>query len=236
MPEIEVNVAAKSFGSARILADIRFVLSSGPATALLGRSGVGKTTLLRIIAGLDRDYDGQISASPRVGMVFQEPRLLPWYPVSRNVEVVGVSSGEAARLLRQVGVSDAAGLYPSQLSLGMARRVALARALAVEPELLILDEPFASLDAPAAAGLRRLIADIGGAGRMGVLLVSHDVVDVAALAQRALILAGRPATLVADLDLKSFPEERSVGDCEAILERLKDALDMADRQDRAHET
>ena len=227
MPDIDVCVSAKSFGSSRILMDIRFSLEAGRATAVLGDSGIGKTTLLRIIAGLDQHFDGNISGSHRIGMVFQEPRLLPWLTASQNVEIVGATPARAEALLRQVGLPDAAALYPRQLSLGMARRAALARALAVEPELLILDEPFASLDAAAAAGLRSLVAELCSAGQMTVLIVSHDSSDVAALADRALILSGRPARLVNDMRFDMPPRQRGEQEHDAIAGRLKAALAAA---------
>ena len=109
---------------------------------ICGPSGSGKTTVLRLIAGLDRDDNGTPPPDVKIGMVFQEPRLLPWKTIRENVELVGEDHG----LLNAFGLQSVAHLFPSQISLGMARRVALARALAFKPTLLLLDEPFASLD------------------------------------------------------------------------------------------
>ena len=227
MADVEVQVANKVFGATPILQDIRFTLERGRTTALLGPSGIGKTTLLRIIAGLDPQFEGSVAVPPRIGMVFQEPRLLPWFSTLRNIEIVGTTGERAAALLDQVGLPAAASLYPRQLSLGMARRVVLARALAIEPELLILDEPFASLDPTAADGLRRLVKDLSEQGNVTALLVSHDSGDVAAIADRALILYGRPARLMRDVSFDVAPEQRSAGDLAAITNQLRSILASA---------
>lgn len=227
MADVEVQVANKVFGATPILQDIRFTLERGRTTALLGPSGIGKTTLLRIIAGLDPQFEGSVAVPPRIGMVFQEPRLLPWFSTLRNIEIVGTTGERAAALLDQVGLPAAASLYPRQLSLGMARRVVLARALAIEPELLILDEPFASLDPTAADGLRRLVKDLCEQGNVTALLVSHDSGDVAAIADRALILSGRPARLMRDVSFDVAPEQRCAGDLDAIASQLRSILASA---------
>ena len=227
MTDVEVQVANKVFGATPILQDIRFTLERGRTTALLGPSGIGKTTLLRIIAGLDPQFEGSVAVPPRIGMVFQEPRLLPWFSTLRNIEIVGTTGERAAALLDQVGLPAAASLYPRQLSLGMARRVVLARALAIEPELLILDEPFASLDPTAADGLRRLVKDLCEQGNVTALLVSHDSGDVAAIADRALILYGRPARLMRDVSFDVAPEQRCAGDLDAIASQLRSILASA---------
>ena len=195
---MRLAVASKCLGGQEILKDIAFDLVPGGITALCGPSGVGKTTLLRIAAGLDRDYRGPPPPALRVGMMFQEPRLFPWLTAFDNIAVVG--NGAAARadgLLQQAGLAAAARLYPRQLSLGMARRVALARAVAVEPELLLLDEPFASLDKTAAAAMADLIRNVSLRHGTAILMVTHDPAD-AALAQRVVVLGGRPASIVSD--------------------------------------
>ena len=227
MSDVTVQIASKAFGATPILQGIRFTLERGRTTALLGSSGIGKTTLLRIIAGLDPQFEGSVAVPQRIGMVFQEPRLLPWLSTVRNVEVVGTTHDRASALLDQVGLPAAASLYPRQLSLGMARRAALARALAIEPELLILDEPFASLDPTAADGLRRLVKDLCEQGNVTALLVSHDSGDVAAIADRALILSGRPARLMRDVSFDVAPEQRCAGDLDAIASQLRSILASA---------
>jgi len=151
---------ATSGGSLHVLDELAITLAGGEVAALVGPSGCGKTTLLRIIAGLDRDFDGHITlpAHGTLGMVFQEPRLLPWRTVEQNVRIAAphAGEGELAALFETLGLSAHRAHYPGELSLGLARRVALARAFAVKPDLLLLDEPFVSLDERLASRLRIL--------------------------------------------------------------------------------
>jgi ABC-type nitrate/sulfonate/bicarbonate transport system ATPase subunit len=196
-------------GERVVLRDVRFTIAPGELVALLGPSGCGKTTLLHLIAGLDACFDGCIALAPpdaRIGMVFQDPRLLPRRSVRDNLLLVlprGTDPALADAALAEVGMAGAAGLWPRQLSLGMARRVALARALAIAPDMLVLDEPFASLDEATAAGLRALIARLRrDRPRLAALLVTHDPGEAAALADRALLLGGdgaAGATLMAEV-------------------------------------
>ena len=170
---------------------------------LLGPSGIGKSTILRIVLGLDRDFEGRVRLPEvRVGVMFQEPRLLPWMSVADNLRLVlpdGAPEPDIAALLGDVLLPEVRGLLPSALSLGMARRVALARALAVDPEVLVLDEPFASLDQGVATTLGGRIADRVRRGRTLVLLSTHDIDQALATATRILVIAGEPATLAADV-------------------------------------
>src|SRR5215831_10587825 len=152
---LDVAIKRKSFvaasgGNHRVLGELSFSLGAGEVAALVGPSGCGKTTLLRINAGLDRDYDGSVAlpAHGTLGMVFQEPRLLPWRTVEQNVRLAAPAATDASldALFATLGLAAHRDHYPGELSLGLARRVALARAFAVEPDLLLLDEPFVSLD------------------------------------------------------------------------------------------
>ncbi|MFC3609274.1 ATP-binding cassette domain-containing protein [Stutzerimonas tarimensis] len=170
-------------------------LQDGDRICLLGPSGIGKTTLINAIAGLDpRVPVGMIRLRQdiRIGYLFQEHRLLPWRSVWENLAMVGASAEDIERLLCQVGLPDAADKLPDQLSLGMARRAALARALAFRPDLLLLDEPFASLDGERADELRRLIRNLLEANPgMAMLCVTHEPRDAEALGARVWIMDGR---------------------------------------------
>ncbi|MEZ3135400.1 ABC transporter ATP-binding protein [Stutzerimonas kunmingensis] len=184
-----------------VLGVIDAQVREGDRICLLGPSGVGKTTLLNGIAGLDPQLRPMIEqrAGLRVGYLFQEHRLLPWRTVRQNLALVGASAADIDRLLAEVGLSGAADSLPDQLSLGMARRAALARCLAIKPDLLLLDEPFASLDAERAAELRALIARLlDRHPDMAMICVTHDPRDADDLANRLWYLSGVPATLRCD--------------------------------------
>jgi NitT/TauT family transport system ATP-binding protein len=203
---LEVNVARKALktaaGESRIvLRDIAFTLKAGEVGAVLGPSGCGKTTLLRIIAGLDRDFTGKVGLpSPhKIGMVFQEPRLLPWRTVRQNLELAGALPGQALDdVVSALGLAQHLDHFPGELSLGLARRVAIARAFAILPDLLLLDEPFVSLDAALALRLRAELLSLVEARKTTTLLVTHDIEEAIALADRVVILSHNPARMVAD--------------------------------------
>jgi len=184
-----------------VLGVIDAQVREGDRICLLGPSGVGKTTLLNGIARLDPQLRPMIGqrAGLRVGYLFQEHRLLPWRTVRQNLALVGASAADIERLLAEVGLSGAADSLPDQLSLGMARRAALARCLAIKPDLLLLDEPFASLDAERAAELRGLIARLlDRHPDMAMICVTHDPRDADDLANRLWYLSGVPAKLRCD--------------------------------------
>jgi sulfonate transport system ATP-binding protein len=203
---LEVCIKQKFFRAAsgdnlHVLGDLTFALESGEVAALVGPSGCGKTTLLRIIAGLDRDYQGtvQLPDHCRLGMVFQEPRLLPWRSVEANVRLAAPEASDATldALFRTLGLAAHRGHYPGELSLGLARRVALARAFAVDPDLLVLDEPFVSLDAALAERLRTELVELVTRRPVTTLLVTHDVEEAIGLADRLLVMSASPARVVA---------------------------------------
>lgn len=214
MSELRVDIDAKAYGEgALILEDLHFTIGDGQIAALLGPSGVGKTTLLKMLAGLEGRYNGRIEygarngVDQRIGMVFQEPRLLPWLSVRDNVTLVLSDSADDAdwvdELLAAVQLSQSANTLPNQLSGGMQRRVALARAFAVRPHLLLLDEPFVSLDPPTAGELRRYLLQLWRTLHPTVVLVSHDIEDAITLADRLLFLSSGPARVLIDQHLPS---------------------------------
>lgn len=195
---LEIRIRCERSGHS-ILGDIQASVAPGDRICLLGPSGTGKTTLLNAIAGLDRSIADEAILGRdrlRVGYLFQEHRLLPWRTLNANLKLVGASEREAEQLLSQVGLSGYGHYLPDQLSLGMARRAALARCLAVKPDLLLLDEPFASLDPVMAGELKVLISAIlAGQPGMAMICVTHDGNDADALANRLWYLDGRPARL-----------------------------------------
>lgn len=188
---------------AAVLGSLRLELSEGEFLALLGPSGAGKTTLLRILAGLDTRFSGRLEHAgdlPRLGYLFQEARLMPWLTARQNVSlVVDEDADRAMAALESVGLAEAAQRYPHQLSGGMQRRVALARALVGEPQLLLLDEPFVSLDRPNAEELRSQLLAYWQRARPTIVLVSHDLREALTLADRLCFLGDSPAGLVHEL-------------------------------------
>jgi sulfonate transport system ATP-binding protein len=185
-----VRALSRSFGERRILDGLDIDIARGEFVALLGRSGSGKSTLLRALAGLDRGADGDVAVDGEVAVAFQEPRLLPWKRVIDNV-ALGLDRPRAAahEALREVGLDHLADAWPLTLSGGEAQRASLARALVREPSLLLLDEPFSALDALTRITMHRLVLGLWSRHRIGVLLVTHDVDEALALADRVLILA-----------------------------------------------
>lgn len=176
-----------------LLEDLSARVALGETLAVMGRSGTGKTTLLRTIAGLDPPYSGRIDrVDHRVAMVFQEPRLLPWRTALQNVELV-CSREEAVKWLDRVGLSAEKNLFPGALSGGMRQRVAIARALAHEAPLLLVDEPFANLDNMTAQLLRDDLISQLADGRRTVIWVTHNPVEAASVAERTLVMDGPPS-------------------------------------------
>ena len=194
---ITVDIREKSFGSVTVLKGIGFTVQKGETLAILGPSGIGKTTLLRLIAGIDTRYDGTIVRPEKIAIVFQEPVLLPWRTVIDNLLLVHPTLGQPAAkvALDEVGLSDKADHFPGQLSLGQQRRLSLARGFAGQPELLIMDEPFVSLDAATAETMLGLTETLIAKTRPATIFVTHAPSEAERLATRILTLGGTPATL-----------------------------------------
>ncbi|MBA3326622.1 MAG: ABC transporter ATP-binding protein [Rhodobacteraceae bacterium] len=195
---IALDLAFKRFGAVEVLGPITLTVGAGETVALTGPSGVGKSTLLRILAGLDRDWSGDLRRPDRVAIVFQEPTLLPWRSARDNVTLVTGAQAEAVeRLLAEVGLGGRGDAYPGQLSLGQQRRLALARALAAEPELLLMDEPFVSLEPALVEEMLDLTRRLLDARDAASVFVTHSEREAERLADRVLRLGGKPARLVA---------------------------------------
>jgi ABC-type nitrate/sulfonate/bicarbonate transport system ATPase subunit len=221
---LEVSIARKAYVAASgerldVIHDVAFTLRHGEVAGFVGPSGCGKTTMLRIVAGLDRDFEGHVARPPgMLGMVFQEPRLLPWRTVEENVRLVAPDANDAtlAALFAVLELTEHRAHFPGELSLGLARRVALARAFAVAPSLLILDEPFASLDVPLAARLRDQLAMLVDRSLVTTVLVTHDVDEAVRLADRLFILSARPAHIMADVPIPGTRGARSEAEITAL--------------------
>ena len=212
-----------------MLGELAFSLGNGEVAALVGPSGCGKTTLLRIIAGLDSDFEGSVAlpAHGMLGMVFQEPRLLPWRTVEQNVRLAAPQATDAAlgTLFQALGLTAHRDHFPGELSLGLARRVALARAFAVEPDLLLLDEPFVSLDDALAARLRDELADLVNRRPITTLLVTHNVEEAIGLADRLLLLSLSPARVLADVPVTRPRTPRTPQELAAMREEIAKRID-----------
>ncbi len=182
-----------------VLGPLSLVVTRGETLAVLGPSGIGKTTLLRVIAGLQTGFEGTLEVTPSLAYVFQEPTLLPWRSVLKNITLpTGCSPGLAAERLAEVGLADKADLFPGQLSLGQQRRLSLARALASEAELLLMDEPFVSLDADLAEEMQDLFLRLREAHRLTTIFVTHAQDEAQRLSTRVVTLGGSPAVIAAE--------------------------------------
>jgi sulfonate transport system ATP-binding protein len=197
---LDVRVSGKRYGSRAVLDRLTLKIGRGEIVSLVGPTGCGKSTLLRILAGLDRQFDGDVvldgtpqhGPSPRIGVIFQEPRLLPWLSVADNVAFsAGPRRGGDPRvdeLLSQVGLAGSRTLLPKQLSGGMAQRVAIARGLFSQPDLLLLDEPFSAVDAITRMRLQDLLLSLVQSSGTAALIVTHDLDEALYLSDRVVLM------------------------------------------------
>lgn len=198
-PVMELVLEGLQLGGESILGPLHLSLKPAETLVLTGPSGVGKSTLLRVIAGLITAPGQSLTVGGTMGMVFQEPTLLPWRSALKNLMLTtGISADAAQDALAEVGLARCADLYPGQMSLGQQRRLSLARAFALNPDLLLLDEPFVSLDPDLADEMMALFARMRSARGVAALLVTHSELEATRLATRIVRLEGRPATIVSD--------------------------------------
>ena len=226
---LEVRIARKSVTNAagqpvEVLAHLAFRLAAGEVGALIGPSGCGKSTCMRIVAGLDARFEGAVARPPGpLAMVFQEPRLLPWRSVEDNIRLAApaVDEAELASLLKPLGLAEHRAHFPGELSLGLARRVALARAFAVRPALLLLDEPFVSLDGPLARALERELVALIGRRPLITLLVTLYVGVATRFADRIFVLSPRPATVLGEIRVERPRETISPAEARSIEDQVE---------------
>jgi len=199
-----------------VLKNIAIDIEPRSFVVITGPSGCGKSTLLNIIAGLDHDFEGSIALGgpdTHVGFIFQSPRLLPWRTVYQNV-ALALPDGDPRHerigdMLRQVGLEGFGSQYPERLSLGMQRRAALARGFITEPDVLLMDEPFVSLDDPTAQGLRELLIGLWNRRPTTVIFITHDRAEAVMLGTRILRMSGANATISQDETVRLSPAERT---------------------------
>lgn len=224
MQTLEIQKVHKSFGSLKVLEDVSLTIEKGKFAAIVGPSGCGKSTLLRMVAGLERPDEGTVQAdgktidhpSPRRMMIFQEHALYPWLTVGENVEMglelAGVSKEErrnrAQKVLKTVGLEGFYHYYPSQLSGGMRQRVSIARALVMDPDVLLLDEPYGALDAMTRLTMQNELLKIWEGSGKTMLLITHDIDEALYLADRIFVMSARPGKLVRTIDL-DLPRPRN---------------------------
>lgn len=216
--QLSITALNHRFGYQRVLEDIELTVHAGEAVALVGPSGCGKTTLLNLAAGLLTPWEGNIhNGFARPAMMFQQPRLLPWKRTLDNIALGLKAQGMAAaqrktaatQLALKMGLTvDDLDKFPGALSGGMQSRAALARAFAVQPDLLLLDEAFSALDIGLKSELYALLANERAANASAVLMITHDLMEAIRLADRILVMAGAPGRIVAEHRIETPVAER----------------------------
>lgn len=239
-PRLDIAIEGKRFEylPAPLLESFELTIEPSSVVALVGPSGVGKSTLLRMVGGIDTFFSGTVlidgvpaAEAPPAGFVFQDARLLPWLSAIDNIRAVRpqTTPAEAMEMLRRVGLQGFGHYYPHELSGGMQRRVALARAFSVNPRLLLLDEPFVSLDRTLVREMEEVLFALIAANHPTVLLVTHLPEDAAMLADRAIVLAGRPARIAADFRFEIPRGSRTPAQREQIANQIAAAVVAAQK-------
>jgi NitT/TauT family transport system ATP-binding protein len=212
-----------------IVSDFNLHLKEHEFVCLVGPSGCGKTTLLNLVAGLDQAFEGKIefkqqNSRLKIGYVFQNPRLLPWRTVRENIELAvadPTSSDNIDMLFDVMQLSDVQHVYPERLSLGMSRRVAIIRAFAINPDVLLMDEPFVSLDVPNARQIRELLISLWQQRPHTVLFVTHDIREAIALADRIVFLTANPMRILDEVSVSIERPQRHQAD---VIESFRNEL------------
>lgn len=240
MIEMEFRHVQKSFDQLEVLRDISFSVEKGEFIAIVGPSGCGKSTLLRMMAGLESPTKGEVlavgqtvtSPSPQRMMLFQEASLFPWLTVERNVafglEMAGVPERERGEkvlyYLERVGLKDFRRYYPAQLSGGMKQRVAIARAFVMDPEILLMDEPYGALDALTRISMQKELLSLWEGSGKTVLLITHDVDEAVVLADRVIVMTSKPGRIIKE-QMIDIPRSRNRSD-ERFISHRREILEL----------
>lgn len=233
MIELDIAIKNKCYAnnSSVVLKEVEFNVEPGEFIAIIGPSGSGKTTLLNMLSGLEDSTAQTILCNKKpidgfkeiqLGYIFQQPRLMPWLTVQENIQLVLANPEEIKikQLLAQVGLAGKEDYYPKQLSGGMQKRVAIARAFAVNPELILLDEPFNSLDAPTATKLRQLLVELCKIRKSTVILVTHDLSEAIYLADRIIFMSDSPSSIIHQCNV-DLPKPRIESGCDELAWQAK---------------
>jgi len=230
---LDIHITEKRYGERTVLRDVSLQLQQGEVVSLIGASGCGKSSLLAITSGLDRDFSGQVkldgvplhSVSREIGFIFQEPRLFPWLTVAQNVAFENDRNPRLVkRLLSEVGLDQHAAALPKQLSGGQAQRAAIARGLFTQPRVLLLDEPFSAVDAFTRMKLQDLLLRIAHEHRLTVLLVTHDIAEALYLSDRVVLLDGTAAAALTEFHPAPAPRKRADIGTAALKATILDCL------------
>ncbi len=230
MSAVDIDIASKSYGAGKIVIEnFRLSLPENAFVCLVGPSGCGKTTLLNVVSGLDSAFTGSIrwrqeGRRLKVGYIFQNPRLLPWRTVRENITLPLPAAHDSTlidAMLEAMALTDVQSAYPGQLSLGMNRRVSILRAFATDPELLLMDEPFVSLDSATARQARFLLLKLWRQRPHTVLFVTHDLREAVTLADQLVFLAAKPMTVLGCETVGLTAEQRrNEGEIEGVRSQL----------------
>lgn len=197
---LKVDDLKKNFGPLPVIDGWNLELEKNERIAIIGPSGCGKTTFLKILANLDKDFSGKVEKSfKKIGFVFQEPRLIPWKSLKENLSFITDNVNAITLLLREMRLDEFENYLPSQLSGGMRQRANLVRAMAIDPDILILDEPFSSLDMPVKFGIIDDINSLWYKEGFAMITVTHDIKEAILMADRILILSKRPSKIIEDV-------------------------------------
>lgn len=225
---LEIKNLSKSFQELMVIDNLSLTVHEKEIVAIIGPSGCGKSTMLNIISGLLKDYQGMVKNDiEKIGYVFQEDRTLPWLSVYDNIRIVKPEEDRETieKLIKKVGLSGFENYYPPCLSGGMRQRCAIARALYYGSQLLLMDEPFKSLDYGLRKEMLQLLGDIWRTEENAIIFVTHDIDEAIAIGERILVLSNRPTRVIKELSINQNPGNRNY-DEEEILKMKCDIISL----------